>query len=541
MKKFIVMFFLINIFSYANYLISNSEIVLFYDKTYNNIQYIRGDVFNNIAISEIEGNLIVDKKQVIPLDSFIQSAELIPQTNILKLHYDIQGKKVTLNLIPSMVGKDKLYILVDTSLLGMDNHNIDFAFRIVPQYDNKYVELLEDGSYKYDKFYFKSENYDGETYIGRNSKLDDFTLEDVKEKAKKYEDDNMYYIINDIKKDKNVIFSVKFYDKYSETESLKSSDEVLARELGYWNNINSEERFLGKNDTVLGELKNLEIITSRAVIPDQISLNKSKENLDNKMKLFYINSILNKKFNPEKLLEDINIRKKDSEAVLYYTLLFKSLNNTGNYLDKNLFDRKVSLEVLSLLDYVEEIDGEIINVRDNISNYSWYFRMIDNIVNRDEFKSDKDFIIEKRDLLYKYVGNYYVLPDGLKTRRDDKKSYYKNIKYMGFMPKEYQLKILHQDYNRYYNKMYGLLIGPEDKEKADLEYNLNFIIKLYENGEVQLADRLFANIEELIRKNNQFLLPRVKPDGYNPVGIYGEMLYLYFTALDCKERYSNGN
>ena len=541
MKKFILVFFLVHIFSYANYLISNSEIVLFYDKTYNNIQYIRGDVFNNIAISEIQGELIINKKDVVPLKKYIQSVELIEGTNILRLHYDIEGNKIAVTVIASMIEKDNLYFMLDFSQYNFKNNSIDFAFRIVPQYDNRFVEYnKETESYSYDIFSFKSENYFGDLYIARNSILSDMTLEKIQNRSKKYQDDNMYYIIEDIKKERDPVFNIKFYEKFRD-DVLVNSDDILKIELSYWNTLNTRESF-GKGDNVTrGQLKNLDIITARAVIPDQISYNKSKEDLNNKIGLYYINSTLNNSFHPIKLFEDINIRKKDSEAVLYYTLLFKYLNNTGNYIAPELFNKKVSLEVLSLLDYVEEYDGEIINVRDNIRNYSWYFRMIDNIKNREEFQSEKKFIAEKENLLYDYAKKYYVLPDGLKTRRNDTKSYYKNIRYMDFMSKEYQIRILKKDFNKYFNKRYGLLIGPEDKNEIDLEYNLTFVIKLYENGEISLATQLLSRIEEYIKENNQFLMPKIVPGIQNPVGIYGEMLYLYFTAVEYKERCNNGN
>ena len=87
MKKFIILFMIIHIFSYANYLISNSEIVLFYDKSYNSIHYMRGDIFQGIDISRIEGKLILDGEKVISVNKYFESANLIPQTNILKLNY----------------------------------------------------------------------------------------------------------------------------------------------------------------------------------------------------------------------------------------------------------------------------------------------------------------------------------------------------------------------------------------------------------------------------------------------------------------------
>ena len=137
MKKFIILFMIIHIFSYANYLISNSEIVLFYDKSYNSIHYMRGDIFQGIDISRIEGKLILDGEKVISVNKYFESANLIPQTNILKLNYNIDGKYLTVNIIPSMIEKDKLYFVVEFVNFLKDNRKVDFAFRIAPQYDNK--------------------------------------------------------------------------------------------------------------------------------------------------------------------------------------------------------------------------------------------------------------------------------------------------------------------------------------------------------------------------------------------------------------------
>ena len=221
MKKFIILFMIIHIFSYANYLISNSEIVLFYDKSYNSIHYMRGDIFQGIDISRIEGKLILDGEKVISVNKYFESANLIPQTNILKLNYNIDGKYLTINIIPSMIEKDKLYFVVEFVNFLKDNRKVDFAFRIAPQYDNKYVEYNESkDSYGYDRFYFKSENYKGETYIARDSVIEELMLEKVEGKIKKYQDDNMYYIIHNVDYNKPIEFVVKFYRDFEENKKF---------------------------------------------------------------------------------------------------------------------------------------------------------------------------------------------------------------------------------------------------------------------------------------------------------------------------------
>lgn len=539
MKKFILLFIIINIFSYANYLISNSEIVLFYDINHNTIEYVRGDVFHNFEISRIEPKLVINNSEILNLDNYVKSAFLVEGTNILKVVYNIDEQDIQMSVIPSMI--DKSQLIFDVNLGKYKNkENIDFVFQIVPQYDNKFAKYNKDEkTYIYDNFSFTS-NYTGELFISRNGTLEDFTLEEVTEPLKKYEEDNLYYIVRNVNGVKNLIFTIDFYSK--DGINKKIDRDIEEKEYIYWEGLSSESKFLGQKGVVLEQLKNLEIISSRALIPDQISFNKSKEDLNNKIKLIYVNSIVDKNFDVNRFFQDINIKKKDSEAVVYYTLLFQYLNDSNNYIDPQLFDKKVSLEVLSLLDYLEEDNGSIVNVRDNIENYAWYFRLINNIKNRPEFASEKDFILKKEELLKDYVLKNYVLKTGLKSQREDKSSSYKNIKYIDFLPKEKQIEILNRDYRKYYNRFYGVLIVKDGKEeKIDLNYNLNFVIKLYQNGEYQLADKLFANIEKIVEENNQFLLPQVYINKENSAGIYGEMLYLYFLALKIKEQVKNGN
>lgn len=538
MKKFLILFVIIHIFSYANYLISNSEIVLFYDKSYNSVHYMRGDVFQGIDISRIEGKMILDGKKVISINKYFENASLVPKTNILKLNYNIEGKHLTVKIIPSMLEKDKLYFIVEFINVLKDNRKVDFAFRIAPQYDNRYVQYNESkDSYSYDKFYFKSENYQGETFITRDSVIEDLSLEKVQDKTKKYQDDNMYYIMKDIDYTKPIEFVVKFYRDFEKNEKIEATD-ILVNELAYWEKVNENVKILDRKEIFSNELRNLEVMTSRAVIPNQISYDVSDESLNTKMKLYYLNSIYDKNFNPNKFLEDLYSKKSENQKVVYYTFLFKYLNRSRNYLGEKLLQEKIIPDVMEILNYLKEENEEILNIRDNINNYYWYYELISSIENREEFADKKDIILEKKRVLLEYINRYYVVEDGLKVRKEFEKSYYKNIKFIGFLPKEKQLKILKSDYKKYYNRLYGML-KPKAEERIDLSYNLEFIIKLYENGERDLADILFANLETYIKRNDYYIIPSVYPDKDNPAGIYGELLYLYFIATEYRERYGN--
>lgn len=539
MKKLIILFFITYIFSYANYLITNSEIVLFYDKDYNSVQYIRGDIFNNIDISKIEGKLILDEREIISINKYFTGAELLTQNNIFRLHYSIDGKEMCVDIIPSMYERDKLYFVVEFINFLPDNRKVDFAFKIVPQHENRYLDFNENSlSYSYDNFYFRAENYSGELYISRDSTIEEFRLEEVREKTKKYQDDSLYYIVKDIDYKKPINFAIKFYQDFNKNSNY-NGEYILERETEYWTENGYRNEFEDKKKIFIKELNNLDIMTSRLVIPNRIGYNKSKESLNNKIKLYYLNTLYDKDFNFNKLFEDINIRKSENEAVVYYNFLFKYLNDSGKYLTGELLERKIIPEVLSLLDYLEEIDDEVINVRNNINNYYWYYEMITNIENRREFESYKDFISEKKEFLLNYLSENFVLDDGLKIRKESEQSFYKTIKYIGFLPKEKQLSILMKDYKKYYNRDYGVLKRKGSDNRIDLDYNLNFIIKLYENGESRLADILFANIKTYIRKNQFYVTTYIYPDRNNMPGIDGEILYLYFMAEESRKKYGD--
>lgn len=539
MKKLIILFFITYIFSYANYLITNSEIVLFYDKDYNSVQYIRGDIFNNIDISKIEGKLILDEREIISINKYFTGAELLTQNNIFRLHYSIDGKEMCVDIIPSMYERDKLYFVVEFINFLPDNKKVDFAFKIVPQYENRYLDFNENSlSYSYDNFYFRAENYLGELYISRDSTIEEFRLEEVREKTKKYQDDSLYYIIKDIDYKKPINFAIKFYQDFNENSNY-NGEYILERETEYWAENGYRDEFEDRKKIFIKELNNLDIMTSRLVIPNRIGYNKSKESLNNKIKLYYLNTLYDKDFNSNKLFEDINIRKSENEAVVYYNFLFKYLNDSGKYLTGELLERKIIPEVLSLLDYLEEIDDEVINVRNNINNYYWYYEMITNIEDRREFENYKDFISEKKTFLLNYLNENFVLDDGLKIRKESEQSFYKIIKYIGFLPKEKQLSILMKDYKKYYNRDYGVLKREGSDNRIDLDYNLNFIIKLYENGESRLADILFANIKTYIRKNQFYVTTYIYPDRNNMPGIDGEILYLYFMAEESRKKYGD--
>lgn len=537
MKRFILIFLMIHTFSYSNYLISNSEIVLFYDKNFNSVHFIKGDVFNPIDISKIEGKIIIDGNEIISINRFFNRTEMVPGTNILKLYYSINGQDIDVTIIPSMLEREKLYVVVDLKNLKTDK-KIGFAFHIFPQQDNGNIEFIRaSNSYVYGKhIFFKSENYGGQVFIGRDDVIENFVLEQVTTKTKKYQDDNLYYLIDNVNKDEPILFTFKFFENFKNNNYIKNSD-IIVSEFNYWLGLKSEQKIFKNQESVNTQLRMLDIITSRAIIPDSISYNNSKENLTNKIKLHYISSLFKNDFDERKMFVDINIRKTETESAAYYTYLFRYLNDQNKMFDSNFFNWKIKPEVLSMVDSIED-NGEIFDGRDNIYNYYTQYKLLETISQLNEFNEDAKWIEERKTLLHQFIIKNYTFKDGIKTRRADEKSNYKNIAYLDILPKNNQKQILLSDYKKYYN-VKSKALTDTNKDIVDMEYNLNFVIKLYENGFKEMADNLLFNLETIIEKNNSYIVPKIYLNKSNSAGIYGELLYLYLTAVQYRENNNN--
>lgn len=539
MKRLILIFLMCYTFSYSNYLISNSEIVLFYDKNSNNIHYIKGDIFQPVDISKIEGKIILNGNKILSLKDYIVNSKIVPDTNILQLFYKIQNNEIIVSIVPSMIEKNKLFFIVDLGNLSKLNEKVDFAFHIVPQKDNVSIEYNKDtNSFIYgENINFKSENYNGEAFIARDNVLENFSLEMINEKSKKYQDDNLYYFVHDIKKGMPILFTFKFYEKFKNKNYI-TPNNIVNKELDYW----LKESIKNVQDIKYGNigkhiLKELDLMILRAVIPDSISYNDSRENLTNKTQLFYIASQVKANFNDHLIFSDINLKKSETESAEYYTYIFNYMKKNNNKFDLEYFKWKIEPEVLSMVDSIED-NGEILDGRDNIFNYYTQYNLINIISSLEEFNENKDYILTKKNLLYNFILKNYVTNDGLKTRRGNKDSNHKNIAYIGFLPKEQQKRILLNDYNKYFDKKLGVLKEKSEK-KVDIKYNFEFIIKLYENNLNSQGDLLFDNINNIILKNNYYITPKIDLNGKNYTGIYGEMLYLYFTGLQLRENNKN--
>lgn len=519
MKRIVYFLFYltITVFSFANDMITNSEIVLYCNDSGKDIHYIKGDIFNEIDIAEIRFYLVTDD-ELIDLRNYIKKYEKIETSNSLLLAYEYQKIKINIEIYPNKRERERLNFFIKGENF---NNKTKFIVEIVPQSENKYIDYLDNGVYKYDNLYFGGEKFKGECFIAKEEEFKNFITRGIKLREKVGVIDNLYYIYSEVGNDKksfDEIFTIYFYNY----DKKKSSE------------IQNTEVNLFKNRVANKQLEDLFLCVDRRMIPDVINYKKSKEDYSVKPKLFYYNLLYNKNFEKNRIFEDSNLKKDDNEALVYYTLLFKYLNEKNLFLSEDYTQKKVVPEVLSLLDLVELIEDEIIYIQDNIEVYYWYFELIDAIENREEFFQDREFILEKKKLLTRYVRENYLTKNGVKTRKIYEEIDARNIGYINFISLDEQKKIVENDYKRYYDERLGIL-KIDSTNEIDVKYNLNFIIALYRIGEYQKANQLFLTLENYIQKNGNYLVSKIKLDGESNFGIEGELLYLYILALTYRE------
>lgn len=519
MKKIVYFLFylVITVFSFANDMVTNSEIILYCNDNGKDIHYIKGDIFNEIDIAELRFYLALNDK-IIDLRNYIKKYEKNEASNSLLLTYEYEKFKINIDIYPNKKERERLNFFIKGE--NFDSR-VKFIIEITPQSGNKYIDYLDNGLYKYDNFYFGGEKFKGECFLAKEEEFENFTTRNIKFREKVGITDNLYYIYSEfgLKGESfDEVFTIYFYNY-----DKKKSSEIK--------NIKVD---MFRSRVANKQLEDLFLCVDRRMVPDVINYKKSKEDYSIKPKLFYYNLLYNKNFEVNRIFEDINLKKDDNEALIYYALLFKYLNEKSFQINREYSERKIVPEVLSLLDLLEIIEEEIVYVQDNIEVYYWYFELINAIENREEFTEDRNFIQEKKNLLTKYVRENYLTKNGVKTRKIYEKIDARNVGYINFLSLDEQKKIVENDYKKYYDRNLGILRIDSSKE-IDVKYNLNFIIALYRIGEYQKANQLFLTLENYIQKNGNYLVSKIKLDGESNFGIEGELLYLYILALTYRE------
>lgn len=512
-----LLFFILNLLSYSDYLLTNSEIVTFYDTTRNEIRYIKGNLFKPIDISKID-ILLENNKERINLKKHVIEIKKEKDIDILKIIYRIKDKKIRLSLIPSIVDKSNFYIKFDLLEGSFDREKI--SLNLTTQIDRKLLAIKNSEEDEYDNFNItsslKKENYKINFYSKNNGKK--FLLENSEIKLKKY---NISYSIENLSKNREFFFKIRFDNKIENRDIL----EDLLVEEEKW-----KEKVIGRNikDKALSSiLQNLYLLSENILIPNKIAFEISEEKHSSKARLLYIEKLLKFPTNSNKILNEIIFRKSTLESIKLYKLLFKLIDIESYGISEKLFNSIIEPQVLSIVDMISE-NGELLGEEDNIEVYYELYKLVCLLENRHGFENEKEYILESKEKLKKYINEFYLKNNKIKTRRYTEEYALKNIQYIDiFDIKDKKLYLL-DFFNRYFDKNYGLLFI--ERDYLDIDFNLTMINLFYDYGLLEEAEIMFNGINNLVEKNQGYIMPKYYIYSKNIIGIYGDTIYLYLKA-----------
>ena len=517
--------FVLSTYLYGNYIIGNGQSVFFYDENFKSISYMRKSPFDLISVSRVSPLIELDGDEIIDLKNNLVDVRKIDNKNILRFTYRLNNENIYVDFFPSLVEKNIVHIISDLSNITQAN-NFNLIFHVVPQKDNQFARMDEETVFKsYDDIFFTTDNYSNNLYIVRNGTIESKITEKVTSSTQKYQFDNLYYIIENVGKSQRVNSAIIFGEPQNKKLQLSS---ILSKEKSI-----EDQYYSGKSERFIFESSfvSLKFFTENARVPDEISLNTSQEKFRTRSKLLYASAIYGDNENGKRLVEDINIRKDNIENVELFIHILKYISSRKYFVDENIINTYLVPQVLALCDSVTE-NGSVINGRDYSQDYYLYFKLFDMASMEPEFSDEREYVIRKRELVRNYLlKNYFVSSaNEFKDRMSSNGSSYKNIEYFDVFSKEEVVRTLKNDYNKYYDKNTGLLRKPSE-DYIDMDYNLKFLLKLYENNLYNEGSVLAQNINQKIVDNNYRIIPKIYLNKENSVGVYGELLYLYLMGI----------
>ncbi|MGF6906705.1 hypothetical protein [Fusobacterium sp. PH5-44] len=524
-KLIILFYFILNCYLYGTNMVGNGGPVFFYVNDLKTISYVRKSPFDTISISQITPMIVLDGEKIIDLKDNLIKVSRVENKNILKFQYKLNNENIYIYFYPSLIEKKMIYMIADMKEITY-NGRIDLIYQIIPQHDNRFAKIDDNSKYvSYDDIFFVTDNYTNELYLTRNGDIQGKLTEKVTSSIKKYQQDNLYYIIENIKKNKSVnsaiIFEKPKINSMQVSSTLQKEDFIL------------KKYYSGKHDNFVLEsnLNSLKFFTSTDKIPNEISLNVAHERSRIRTKLLYMSAIFGDNLNGKRLIDDVATRRDNIENVeLFIHILEYYLSGKGQ-VDIKTLNTYLFPQILSLCDSVTE-NGAILNGRDYSEDYYLYYKLFNIASQIREFSGEKNYIIEKRDMIKKYLlKNYYISSQGeFKDRIIEKSSNYKNIDRIDIFSKNEQTKILKKNYSKYYDEKSGLL-KKSSENYIDMSYNLKFIIKLYENSMYTEGDYLVKNLNKKIKECNYRIIPQIYGNKDNSMGVYGDLIYLYLKGV----------
>ncbi|RXZ28123.1 hypothetical protein EPT55_03780 [Fusobacterium necrophorum] len=540
MKKWLTYILYLNIsfFAFADYFLTNGEVTFYYDSEEQAVSYLRGDALYPLDISRIRFYWIDEEERVYDLQNCVENIEQEGE-NILRLSYVLPEGRWKITFLPSFQKKHQLFCFFEGSLRRKGH----FVVEISPQQENHYLRLQGSEGEKdleYRNFLLSSNRKDFSIFLSKNSSLRDFHLEEILTSAKKFREDRLYYVFDKMKEgEERGILRFDFYQK--ETQAWKSFEEVQWEEKAAVLSSEQKYRTMRSSEILAKNLELLDLLSSRVYIPSSISYAKAKMSYLEKQQLLLLRALYDVVENHQRILEDVNLRKKELDSVYYFYYAFLYAEKTRRRIDQNLVEKRLSPQILSMYDEMTE-DGRLIAVEDSLEAYASYYRLLSLLEKRMEFAQEREFIQERKEKLYSYIRKSFIKQGAFRDRSFLEKSNVKNIEYVFLLPSSMQRTEVKNWYDKNYDKTLGVFhYGKENS--LDMLHNLKMVSVLYEVGMLQEAEQLLKHLESYIEKSQNFVLESY-PLHYQwkkqELELSAQAMYYYLLANWNREQY-HGN
>lgn len=538
MKKWLAWIFYISIscFSFADYFLSNGEVTFYFDDQEKEVSYLRGDALYPLDISRIRFYWIDEKENVYDFQASVKKVEKEGE-NILAVSYVLDHSEWKITFIPSFQKKNQLFAFLE----GNIQQKGYLVMEISPQQENRYIRTeKEEQNLEYENFMISSNRKDFSLYLSKDSSLSEFQLERVLKASKKFREDRLYYIFDKMQEGKQqVAFTFHFYQK--EKEEWKTFEELFLEEKAAALFFQQSYEKMRSSKILSKNLEYLDLLSSRVYIPNFLSYAKARMSYLEKQQLLFIRALYHMTENHQRILEDVNLRKKEIDSVhyFYYALLYAE--KTQQRIDQNLVNKRLLPQILSIYDEMTE-DGRLIAVEDSLEAYASYYRLLSLLEKRVEFSSELEFIQERKQKLYSYIQKAFVQKRAFKDRSFQQTVNIKNIEYLFLLPNFMQKSTLKQWYEKNYDKNLGVIHYFGEKN-VDTIHNLKMVSILYEMGMQDEAEQLLRNLEQYMRRSQNYVLEEyslVDKAEKQEIEISARALYYYLLANWNREQY-HGN
>ncbi len=526
MKKILLLYILISIFVYGDFLSTNGEVSFSYDNNLNGLKTLKGDVYDVPSISQIEIGIMFGK-DVYPLKDHITDVKLLADTNILFLKSKIEGVRLNTYIFPSSEEKSRIYI-INEFLNPPDGRDIQVIYKLNPYIDTGIVRHNSPkGYYAFEKTRFKSLNNSSGLYISKDEYIDVFKFREVKEEDIKYQEDKLFFVTKVVdRKNKNYDMVAIDFSKNEWPNKVILNTEVLKKEYLLWREWNWD--FKKYPEDIRAQLTHLKMLTMGEKMPAVVYYGRSVDKLSTRLNIATILSIYGKFQDSRLLLKDYKFKRKNSSKDVAVLLsLFKSWEFSREPFDNKIFLTKVYPIIMRTLKGIDST-GKFNGGDEDIEVYYNLIMLIEELIlNPLEIKDiPKKILIEKLEKLKKYVEINFITQKGIK---DTPKSDYinpRNIRFIELYPENYKKIFIEEEFKKYYDRRLGYMVLEETK-LMDLEYNLYFAQILYNNSFKTQGERLYRRIREVVEKNNNYSAPEMYMNRENEIGIYGNLIYLY--------------